>query len=572
MAVQFIPSQDRWANLGSEIGQNLGKAYADSVDTELNRQAALKAQEVLKKINDDQKNPDGTQYAQTVAGVDLQQNPAEILAKNSVAWDEYGKKIGDLNGQLTNAPDETTKSLINAQIQQATEIQRKVAADSEKWRGFLGAKDPSLLKGYGADDNSYATWMQSHPGLATLSQKDNNGNVTNTNGLVDLTNAKNDYEAATTDEERVNAANRANTVRGLLSGKGINYNLLNLGSDKSVNESLFQPTVSTAPSNDNKYMLTPADLMANADIAKLANEKAMNYARDNFNYGDTVDQITNELLKAKIDPKVIASMQGRINEQAKNIGMQYAMKLAQNGDYTKAAEYAVQHGLPSDILQSYQALATKHNIEGINTGKAMTFVDKSSNNFGQATVPKDVTIGTTAAQDNADARQKEALRTDLYKFEKNFDQHVKEFGFDSAVKKAELVLKSDKFTLDQKEHVAGKIRAGIDVIKTKNDSLSKQIAEIYKNAPGSGLTPSQQQLIDSYREEIKANNLDLSKYSAVVDNSLGIAQKQPDDKATTQVIDIKMSDYNKLYNKLIGRGLNDSKAREYLSTHYNITD
>lgn len=559
MGFQLIPSQNRWANLGSDIGTSLGKVIANRVKENTARKDYEKANNTINDIISNEKTPDATQYASGVAGIDTTVNPLEILGTNSRLWSEKQNEIDSLNNRLSDA-DEPTKQLLTNQINLATQVQNKLAADSEKVRGILALKNVDLT-GYGKDDKANSTWIQqqNNPllGASDLAGSDPSSTtgLLGINGLQALYDTKKDYNTASTQEDKDQIASRAMAIRNALDKKGINYNSLGLGvdGDGSGYQSTSTPIAQLAPEQLQKYIITNDDLMKNNDIANLAKEKAINYNRDNFNYGDTRNKIISGLMKAGIRPETITAMQGRIDEQAKNIGMRYAMEQpgVNTGDYTNAAKYAIQHGMPTDTLQTFQGIANKYTTNKIDTGGSIVPTAIASNSMGA--VPQSGTIGTEYTKTltpEGQQRVQEFNQTFAFnkdKFNKEYDLQKQQFGDTKALQWAQLQLQSNKLTLDQKEHVAGKIRAGIDVIKTENDNLMKQLVEINKMIMPGQITPAQQSEIDSIKAKINENNANLSKYGAAVDNSLGIENPSPNSKSGK----ITNEQYDKAYNYLV---------------------
>jgi len=570
--VIYIPSQDRWGNLGATVGQQLGNILAAKAKNE----ALEKGLDTASKLYDAATHPTATNDQITSAASQytgipglVGMNAVQGLANMQNTWNAASNQMESINNQLANTSDPNVQKTLT---DQKTALQNQMDTANQKaiWmRTAVGNKGADLT-GLGADDDVNQYIQNSNALKNSLLPQ----SATTTSALQSINNATGTYDNAQNELNSINAqlANpdentdvtglqtRAAQLRkdmdtahadaewtrnsmfnpSLLGTKGQSV----VGADGNYNSQGLLPgnmdltnSFSKALTNadNNKYQITLDDVAKDQNISNYAKAAAYAAAREKFSPTQYENQAMQALLKAGLSSDAIAKLQPMIEKQASDIGSNYlaSMLAANNGDTRNAAIYALGSGLGSAGINMAQAFAPKTQIDKVDTGDKIGLYSTATSPFGGTPTfsPGPTYLKGNSPGDILHAQlTREQLKQNSDQFSAKMQQSQDQFNKNFQLAQVKLGLEKDNQVRQQGLQQLQIIAGMANNYKATISGYQDQISAIIKSGNGM-LTQADKDSVAALNQKINNTTMQYESLNKTLANSFGIQLQQSDNNS-----------------------------------------
>jgi len=559
--VQFEPSQDRWGNLGTAIGNKMGQLLDAKAQNEaLAKGLGIISNQANPALNPTPTNDQITAAADQISGMKglVGMNGVNSLADLQNNWVITNNKLTDINNQIAGTSDQNA---LNALNQQKTNLQNQLDGLHQKadyTRGLLSKKGVDLT-GLGANDDVNQFIQNNNNVKADLSTQA----PAATSAIQAIDNAKATYDNAKNELDSINAklANPdVNTdVQGLQAraselqknmedahsnaewAKNSMFNPILLGTyGKSVigidgnyntNQGLLPKSATDAIKNavDNKYNITLEDVAKDPAIANLAKGAAYGEAIKNFNPTIYTTDAMAQLVKAGLGADTIAKLQPLIEKQTSDIQNKYmSILLSPQGDTREAARRALGMGMGNNGIKIAQDFAPKYQVEKTDTGGTVNFHAVGTDPFGSTPTfspgPFFVKSSTPGEVLTHQDRQ-DTLKQNKDQFDAKMDQSDRQFNLNYQLARDRFNNEKDyqikQYGLKQLEDIAGMANS----YKAQIAGYQNEINSIVKAGNGM-LTQSDKDNIAQLQKKMEDTNTNFNLLNSTLANTMGIKLPQ----------------------------------------------
>jgi hypothetical protein len=585
--VQFIPSQNTWANMGTQVGQQIGNAFNTQMQQDAINKATQKALSVALGQYDQAMNPNYNTQQLTDAATKYTgiqglngMNAVQGIANAQKNWQDANTQLAGINDQLANTSDPMAQKTLTDQKTSLIGKMDLAHKQADFLRGVLTSKGTDLT-GLGPNNDASAYLKNSNNFYSGLIPQ---GALTASNTAIQgITNAKTDYANAqqklndiknqianaedTTDVQSLQdqattlmkqiSADHANAdwnrsalfgSNSLLGPKGqavldadgkysnpysasaaMNGNQ----TTDALNKAMLTNAISNAATKEsNSYTLNADDIAKDQNIANLAKQSAYAAARTNWDPTAYSTGVMQALLKDGVDPNTIAKLQPLIDKQANDIGARYFSDYLQNsnGDTKNAALYAISHGM-SGLIPTAQVFANKNQIDKTDTGKNINYFDIGTSAFGgQPTFSAGPSLAktTTPEADLNATLTREKLKEQGQEFAASLAQKDRQFNMNYQLAQTKLAVGTNLQNKQIATQRLAQIKGVSDNIRAGIAGLQDQANTIIKANAGMTLSSEDQAKIASINSQISAATQQYNALNNTLANEFGIALPSSD--------------------------------------------